>query len=457
MTTTPGSAASDAPAPVTRHQSPRPSTYRSGISRAVLAATAASLVAVSEVVEAVFIVPGHDQLVVSQYEGDWTPDYGLAYSFVAFGTFVLLGVAYVTTCVWLWQARRNSEILAPHYRHSHGQGWVWGGWVTPILFLWFPVQVVGDIATVSRQGARPSPDHENGEVGPERRVEGSHSRLSALLGFWWGFWIAYLITGQIASRLIPWSGEPSPRSADALVWVEIINAALALAALGFWIAVIKGIHRSQQLSAAALYPPPTETSPSPVREGAGVAWVILTIPALILSGFILIGTAAVSALYELVNEPVAAEGGPASGETPASNKNDGDREPDPEREPDETVSEDVTSVPFVEVGDCLPKVPTGLRATVKVVPCSQPHRAEVYAVWEMGGGPYPRTKQLVRLADDGCWKRFKPYIGHGYYSSNLEFTYSMPDEEAWRNDARTVVCVVYDKAPFTGTLRGSRR
>ena len=92
-----------------------------------------------------------------------------------------------------------------------------------------------------------------------------------------------------------------------------------------------------------------------------------------------------------------------------------------------------------------------------MAPCSDPHRAEVYAVWDMGGGPYPSVNKLVDLADDGCFKRFKPFIGHGYYSSNLEFTYMTPDEVAWANHERMVVCVVYDNADVTGTLRGSLR
>ena len=46
----------------------------------------------------------------------------------------------------------------------------------------------------------------------------------------------------------------------------------------------------------------------------------------------------------------------------------------------------------------------------------------------MGDGPYPSIKQMDRLAEGGCWKRFKSFIGLGYYRSQLEFNYLTPDE-----------------------------
>ena len=111
----------------------------------------------------------------------------------------------------------------------------------------------------------------------------------------------------------------------------------------------------------------------------------------------------------------------------------------------------------LKVGDCLPELPDDFDFTVQVAPCRYSHRAEVYAVLDLGGGRYPSVNRLVDLGDDGCWKRFKPFVGRGYYSSNLDYDYLLPDDVAWRHHNRTVPCVVYDKAPYTGTLRGSLR
>jgi len=147
---------------------------------------------------------------------------------------------------------------------------------------------------------------------------------------------------------------------------------------------------------------------------------------------------------------------PESGSV-ASSKND-NAKPDPEK----GTETDTDTDPLrhaLKVGDCIRKVPKAVDYTVniKVAACRVPHRAQVYAVWALGEGPYPSVDRLVDLADDGCMKRFSSFIGHDYYSSNLELTYLTPDDSDWRNHSRTVTCIVYDSTPFTGTLRGSLR
>jgi len=175
------------------------------------------------------------------------------------------------------------------------------------------------------------------------------------------------------------------------------------------------------------------------RRGRGLAIAALVIS----SVWIILGFGLVIAGMTLPDPEV---------DSAASSKNDGDREPDP----DKTLSEDVRASEL-NVGDCLLKPPGDLALTAEVAQCSDPHRAEVYAVWEMGGGPNASIDKQVDLADEGCFKRFKPFIGHGYYSSNLDYTWMAPDDLAWANHERTAVCVVYDNADVTGTLRGSLR
>jgi hypothetical protein len=54
--------------------------------------------------------------------------------------------------------RRNAGLWAPQ---RHGQGWALGAWFTPVLFLWFPFQMLGDVwrasepAPASRRGTDP--------------------------------------------------------------------------------------------------------------------------------------------------------------------------------------------------------------------------------------------------------------------------------------------------------------
>lgn len=76
--------------------------------------------------------------------------------------------------VWFFRARRNAGLWGPQ---RHSQGWSIGAWFTPVLFLWFPYQILGDIwrasepATARRRG----PD--------------------AVANAWWACWILAWVTG----------------------------------------------------------------------------------------------------------------------------------------------------------------------------------------------------------------------------------------------------------------------
>jgi hypothetical protein len=174
------------------------------------------------------------------------------------------------------------------------------------------------------------------------------------------------------------------------------------------------------------------------RRGRGpaiAALVISSVWLLLVSGLLILGSA--------LPEPQPA----------ASSKNRGDRQ-----RAEKTVPEDAPSA-ALKVGDCLPKVPSAVDYTVHLVesPCSDPHRAEVYFIWDLGHGHYPSPEKLVDRSDQGCAQRFKSFVGEAYDWSNLEFTYLMPDEVDWRNHWRKVTCVIYADAPVTGTLRGSHK
>ena len=59
----------------------------------------------------------------------------------------------------------------------------------------------------------------------------------------------------------------------------------------------------------------------------------------------------------------------------------------------------VTSVYSLRTGDCLqnPGARLGI-LTVRVVPCDQPHTAQVFAVFPVAGSGYPGTTALQRRA-----------------------------------------------------------
>lgn len=76
--------------------------------------------------------------------------------------------------VWFFKARRNAGLWGPQ---RHGQGWSIGAWFTPVVFLWFPYQILSDIWRASEPGTarRRGPD--------------------AVANAWWACWILAWATG----------------------------------------------------------------------------------------------------------------------------------------------------------------------------------------------------------------------------------------------------------------------
>lgn len=98
-------------------------------------------------------------------------------------------VAYIATAVvfviWLFRARSNAESITPipHRRHP---AWLIFGWVTPVVALWFPKQIVDDIWTTS--------------VGGDKGFDGRFSlRLAPRSGLVWAWWLTWLITTWVAN------------------------------------------------------------------------------------------------------------------------------------------------------------------------------------------------------------------------------------------------------------------
>ena len=89
-------------------------------------------------------------------------------------TVIAAGVVFI---VWLWFARRNSEILYGTAGHRRTTVWVGWGWFVPVVGLWFPYQVVQDVYR------------------PSTRLPGTVVR------WWWVALMAKIYLGQIVLRL----------------------------------------------------------------------------------------------------------------------------------------------------------------------------------------------------------------------------------------------------------------
>jgi Septum formation len=122
-----------------------------------------------------------------------------------------------------------------------------------------------------------------------------------------------------------------------------------------------------------------------------------------------------------------------------------------------TVPEDV-DVYKLEVGDCFAEVPEEDVFTVPVVPCSEPHSEEVFAVVSLPEGDFPGDDAINAQADELCIAEFKSFVGLSHEESVLDFSYFYPSEESWLDGDRVVTCTIYDPGEeVTGSLRGAER
>lgn len=112
----------------------------------------------------------------------------------------------------------------------------------------------------------------------------------------------------------------------------------------------------------------------------------------------------------------------------------------------------------LEVGECVQDNTLrdkGQVETVDVVPCSQPHDEEVFAIVPLGGQSLPASAEVERLADQGCGARFRAYVGVALRGSRLDFGWWLPTKDAWASGDRTVVCTL--ESPDGSRLVGSMR
>jgi hypothetical protein len=118
------------------------------------------------------------------------------------------------------------------------------------------------------------------------------------------------------------------------------------------------------------------------------------------------------------------------------------------------------SVFDLQVGDCV-LIDDELEAaneTLPVVPCDEPHQAEVYALVDVDDlDQYPGERELSNRAEIECVAEFADYVGVDLADSVLFFTYMIPSIRSWQDDDdRTVVCMVLGVGgPLEGSVRGA--
>lgn len=93
--------------------------------------------------------------------------------------------------------------------------------------------------------------------------------------------------------------------------------------------------------------------------------------------------------------------------------------------------------------------------TMELIPCEEPHYFEAYATFVLPEGDFPGQKEVDRLSEGGCIKRFDDFVGVGYGESNLELLFMRPYEDGWAYD-RGVACLITTETQVAGTLKDAK-
>jgi ABC-type Fe3+ transport system permease subunit len=134
--------------------------------------------------------------------------------------FVLGLVTAVVFIVWMWRAAKNNEALG-RVNPRFGPGWSIGGWFIPIANLVIPILILQDLWRGS------DPTVVRGDPGWRT------GRRSALMGWWWGFWVlatlrVFIDNGSADSRRSLPSIKRSNQLAVLALVAHVVAAVLAI-------------------------------------------------------------------------------------------------------------------------------------------------------------------------------------------------------------------------------------
>jgi hypothetical protein len=112
------------------------------------------------------------------------------------------------------------------------------------------------------------------------------------------------------------------------------------------------------------------------------------------------------------------------------------------------------SVFQLRVGDCVNSGQDGISSPT-VVPCGQPHDAEIYARFALAGHGWPGSAAIGAQARRGCTARLGSYLNPQLATTVLAESYVFPDQGAWNAGERTVICEIRSTTgKLTGSVRG---
>lgn len=132
---------------------------------------------------------------------------------VALESFTVLTnlAAFVVTGLWLLDLRRVAEAVSPSTQQRRSGYWAFLGWIVPVVFLWFPYQVVADAS------------------------RGVGSKVKTLWP-WWIAWLALVLFNYLST-----AGGELVTEADLTGWIRAqqVLGVLAVVAFVLWWRVVR--------------------------------------------------------------------------------------------------------------------------------------------------------------------------------------------------------------------------
>jgi putative regulator of septum formation len=130
----------------------------------------------------------------------------------------------------------------------------------------------------------------------------------------------------------------------------------------------------------------------------------------------------------------------------------------PQRAPSGTITASGKVAPMeLRNGDCV-KVPVdraegSVILSLDVVPCAQPHNAQVFDTITLDGDAYPGESATTQLALEACEPKAYDYLGDNEVDGLRLLTFA-PPEAGWKKGERAARCLLYDDTnDFTGEVR----
>ena len=106
-------------------------------------------------------------------------------------------------------------------------------------------------------------------------------------------------------------------------------------------------------------------------------------------------------------------------------------------------------------GQCINFGPNGT-AVAHVIPCAQPHDAEIYGTITVAGRHWPGTAALGEQARQGCQSRLSGYLNPQLDPSGMAEVYVYPNPGAWAAGGRSIICEIRGThGKLTGSVRAS--